>query len=134
MKSPFLHRKKTPRVLVLGLDCASPDLVFNQFKSDLPTFTRLRATGTWDELTSCIPCITIPACSSMTSSSDPGVLGCYGFRDRADHSYDRMNTANSTAIGEKRVWDYQSGAGRQSVVIGVPQTYPLGPITGHMIG
>jgi predicted AlkP superfamily phosphohydrolase/phosphomutase len=134
MTSLFRRQKKSPRVLVLGLDCASPDLVFKQFRDDLPTFTRLAASGTWGELESCVPCITIPAWSSMMSSRDPGVLGCYGFRNRADYSYSNMVTANSTAIKVKRVWDYVGEAGKQSVVIGVPQTYPMHPINGHMVG
>lgn len=134
MASLFRRQKKSPRVLVLGLDCASPGLVFEEFKDDLPTFTRLATTGTWGELKSCIPCITIPAWSSMMSSRDPGVLGCYGFRNRADYSYSNMVTANSTAIKVKRVWDYVSEAGKQSVVIGVPQTYPMYPLNGHMVG
>ncbi len=133
MVSLFNRRKKTPRVLVLGLDCASPDLIFNQFKSDLPTLTRLAQNGTWGELASSIPCITIPAWASMLSSRDPGVLGCYGFRNRADHSYDNMVTANSSAIKVKRVWDYVSDAGKQSVVLSVPQTYPPRPFNGHMV-
>lgn len=129
----FNRRKKNPRVLVLGLDCASPDLIFNQFKAELPTFTRLAAEGTWGELASSIPCITIPAWASMLSSRDPGVLGVYGFRNRADHSYDNMVTANGSAIKVKRVWDYLSDAGKQSVVLGVPQTYPPRPLNGHMV-
>src|SRR6185436_20323357 len=130
----FNRHKKTQRMLVLGLDCASPQLIFEQFKSDLPNLTHLAASGTWGELESCIPCITIPAWSSMMSSRDPGVLGCYGFRNRADHSYQNMVTANSAAIKPKRAWDYISDAGKQSVVIGVPQTYPTRSINGHMVG
>jgi predicted AlkP superfamily phosphohydrolase/phosphomutase len=129
----FLRRKKHKRFLLLGWDCASPDLVFNQFQDDLPTLTHLRQQGTWGELASSIPCITIPAWSSMMSSRDPGELGCYGFRNRADHSYDNMTTSNSTAIKVKRVWDYVGDAGRQSVLIGVPQTYPPRPVNGHLI-
>lgn len=130
----FNRNKKTPRVLVLGLDCASPHLIFEQFKAQLPNLTRLASTGTWGELESCIPCITIPAWSSMMSSRDPGVLGCYGFRNRADHSYKNMVTANSSAIKLRRVWDYVSEAGKQAVTIGVPQTYPTRPINGCMVG
>lgn len=129
----FSRRKKNKRVLVLGLDCASPDLVFNQFKADLPTLTQLAANGTWGELGSSTPCITIPAWSSMMSSRDPGVLGVYGFRNRADYSYDNMVTANSGSVKVKRVWDYLGEAGKQSVLIGVPQTYPPRPINGHLV-
>ncbi len=133
MLNPFIRRKRTQRVLVIGLDCASPELIFDQFKADLPTFAQLAASGTWGELASSIPCITVPAWASMTSSRDPGVLGVYGFRNRKDYSYERLVTADSEAIRVKRVWDYLSEAGKQSVIVGVPQTYPVHPINGAMV-
>jgi predicted AlkP superfamily phosphohydrolase/phosphomutase len=129
----WLRRKKKNRVLVLGWDCASPHLAFDQFKASMPVLSGLMSQGTWGELESSIPCITVPAWASMLSSRDPGVLGVYGFRNRADHSYSQMSTANSTSIKVKSVWDYASDAGLQSVVIGVPQTYPVRPINGHMV-
>src|SRR5690349_4057203 len=132
MVSLFSRRKKN-RVVVLGLDCAGPQLVFDQFKSDLPVMSKLAAEGTWGELESSIPCITVPAWASMLSSRDPGVLGVYGFRNRPDQSYRKMVTSDGAAIKVKRVWDYVGEAGKQSVVIGVPQTYPVRPINGHLI-
>ncbi len=133
MVSLLNRRKKSPRWLVLGLDCASPELVFNEFKVDLPNLTRLADGGTWGDLASSIPCIPIPAWSSMMTSRDPGELGCYGFRNRADHSYENMVTSNSNAIKFPRLWDYMSQAGKPSVVIGVPQTYPPRPLNGHLV-
>jgi predicted AlkP superfamily phosphohydrolase/phosphomutase len=132
MVSFFRRQKKQPRVLVIGLDCAEPTLLFDQFSPDLPNLMALRSRGIWGELNSCIPCITVPAWSSMMSSRDPGVLGVYGFRNRADYSYEKLTTATSLAIKEKRLWDYLSDAGKQSVVISVPQTYPIQPINGYM--
>lgn len=129
----WLLRKKKTRVLVIGWDCASPHLVFDQFKDDLPTINGLMRQGTWGQLESSIPCITVPAWASMLSSRDPGVLGVYGFRNRADYSYNQMTTANATSIKVKRVWDILGEAGKQSVVIGVPQTYPVRPINGHLV-
>lgn len=128
----FRRTPKKRRVMVIGLDCAEPTLVFDQFAADLPNITRLRNQGIWGDLNSCIPCITVPAWSSMLSSRDPGVLGVYGFRNRADYSYNKLSTATSLAIKEKRVWDYLTDAGKQSVVISVPQTYPIQPINGYM--
>ncbi|MEO8392423.1 MAG: alkaline phosphatase family protein [Chloroflexota bacterium] len=133
MLNLFNRRKQARRVLVLGLDCASPHLIFDQFKDELPTFSKLAASGTWGELTSSIPCITVPAWASMTSSRDPGVLGVYGFRNRKDFSYDRLVTADSDSIRVKRVWDTLSEAGKQSVLVGVPQTYPPHPVNGSMV-
>lgn len=129
----FGRRKSAQRILLLGLDCASPHLIFEQFNDDLPTLRSLMQRGTWGELASSIPCITVPAWASMMSSRDPGVLGIYGFRNRADWSYDALNVANGSAVKQPRVWDIIGEAGKQSLVMNVPQTYPVKPINGHLV-
>jgi predicted AlkP superfamily phosphohydrolase/phosphomutase len=70
------------RVLVIGLDCAAPELVFTQWRDELPTLRRLMERGMWGRLKSCTPPITVPAWMSMMTSKDPGTLGIYGFRNR----------------------------------------------------
>lgn len=129
----FWRKKKEAKVLVIGLDCAEPSLVFEQWRNELPTLAQLMARGAYGRLTSCIPCITVPAWSSMLSSKDPGVLGFYGFRNRADYSYDKMTIATGAAVTEKRVWDYLGEAGKQSIVVGAPQTYPVKPVNGYLV-
>lgn len=64
------------------------------------------------------------------SSRDPGELGIYGFRNRADHSYSKLTTADSTSVNVQRVWDVASQHGKESILVGVPQTYPVRPIQG----
>ncbi|GAB4508420.1 MAG: alkaline phosphatase family protein [Anaerolineae bacterium] len=120
--------------MVIGLDCAGPQLVFEEFRQELPTLSQLMAGGTWGTLESSVPCITVPAWASMLSSRDPGVLGVYGFRNRADTSYDAMTVANASSVRVKRVWDVLSEAGKESIVLNVPQTYPVRPLKGHMVG
>ncbi len=129
----FLRRKKDKKVLVIGLDCAEPSLVFEQWREELPTLRNLMNKGSYGRLTSATPCITVPAWSSMLSSKDPGVLGIYGFRNRADYSYKNMSIATGSAVKEKRVWNYLDEAGKQSIVVGAPQTYPIKPLNGYMI-
>jgi predicted AlkP superfamily phosphohydrolase/phosphomutase len=129
----FNRPRKKRRLMVMGLDCADPGLVFDQFADDLPHLTQLRQNALWGPLESATPCITVPAWSSMLSSRDPGVLGFYGFRNRADHGYDKLTVATGTAVKEKRVWDYLGEAGLESIVVGVPQTFPVRPIRGQMI-
>ena len=122
------------RVAVIGLDCGEPSLVFDRWAADLPNLTRLREAGTFGNLTSCLPPITVPAWSCMASSKDPGQLGIYGFRNRKDYSYDGLSIALSTAVREPRVWDLLSAAGLPSVLVGVPGTFPiLKPIHGRMV-
>jgi predicted AlkP superfamily phosphohydrolase/phosphomutase len=70
----------------------------------------------------------------MTASKDPGQLGIYGFRNRADRSYDRMTIATGNAVHEDRVWDILSRAGKRVNVVGVPGTYPPRPVNGNLIG
>ena len=126
-----LFRGKQPRLLVLGLDCAGPELVFDTFKDDLPNLSKLMQLGTWGKLESSVPCITVPAWSSMFSGVDPGVLGFYGFRNRLDYSYDSLSVVNGSAVNVPRIWDMLGD--RQSVVVNVPQTHPPTPINGHLV-
>ncbi len=127
-----LQRKKS-KVLVIGLDCAAPELVFDRWQNDLPNLTSLRQRGRWGELRSCIPAITVPAWTSMLSGRDPGELGIYGFRNRADHSYEGRFIATQDYVRVKRIWDYLTERDKQSVVIGVPQTYPVRPLNGNLV-
>ncbi len=136
----MFSRRKRRKVFVVGFDCAPPAVLFRTseesglgLKDQLPNLSRLIDEGLYGPLSSSTPCITVPAWTSMLSSKDPGVLGFYGFRNRADHSYDRMTIATANAIHEKRVWDILSEADRASVVVGVPQTYPIKPLKGHLI-
>ena len=85
------------RVLIIGWDCAAPELIFEAFKDDMPNTRRLMAEGIYGELESTIPPITVPAWMCMMTSRDPGELGVYGFRNRKDYSYDALTIANSHA-------------------------------------
>lgn len=130
----YLQGTRAPRkVFVIGLDCAAPELVFHRWKDDLPCLGHLASHGLWGELRSCIPPITVPAWSCMLSGKDPGELGIYGFRNRADRSYDATFIATGNYVLEKRIWDHLTAAGKRSIVIGVPQTFPVKPLNGQMI-
>jgi predicted AlkP superfamily phosphohydrolase/phosphomutase len=133
LKDLLSRRKQSPKVFVIGLDCASPELMFDTWRDELPNFKQLIDHGSYSQLMSSIPAITVPAWSSMTSSKDPGVLGFYGFRNRRDYTYDNRFIATGESVKEKRVWDILSQAGKQCIVVGLPQTYPVHPINGHLI-
>jgi predicted AlkP superfamily phosphohydrolase/phosphomutase len=121
------------RLLVIGLDCATPQLVFDAWREELPTLDRLMTEGIHGELTSTIPPITVPAWTSMLSSKDPGQLGFYGFRNRKSHGYEALYFATASHVQTRRVWDYLGEAGLRSIVIGVPQTYPPQPVNGILV-
>ncbi len=118
------------KIFIIGLDCAPPELVFDQF--DLPNLQGLMD-GAYGELTSTIPPITCPAWMSMMTGKNPGKLGFYGFRNRKNFAYDDMWIANSTAVKEDTLWDILSREKKKVSVIGVPQTYPPKPVNGIMV-
>lgn len=121
------------KLMIIGLDCAEPSLVLERWRTELPVISSLMERGMHGRLTSVIPPITVPAWSCLMASRTPGDLGIYGFRNRADHSYDALTIANSTAVREPRLWDLVGRHGKRSIVIGVPGTYPPRPLQGVMV-
>lgn len=123
----------TPRLIIIGLDCAEPSLVFERWRDDLPNLSRLMQQGSFGQLESCTPAITVPAWSCMMSGRDPGELGIYGFRNRADRSYQRMTTADGRAVHVPRLWDILGQAGWKVAIVGVPGTYPPPAVNGALV-
>ena len=120
------------KICVLGLDCAAPEIVFGDER--LVNLRRLMDFGTYGRLESVVPPITVPAWMCMTTSQDPGSLGVYGFRNRVDHSYDKLGFANSASIKALAIWDQIAREGKKSIIVGVPPNYPPRRINGISIG
>ena len=110
------------KICVLGLDCAAPEIVFGDER--LVNLRRLMDMGGYGRLESVIPPITVPAWMCMCTSQDPGSLGVYGFRNRVDHSYEKLGFANSASIKALAMWDQLAREGKRSIIVGVPPNYP----------
>lgn len=121
---------RAPKVVVVGLDCLSPDLVFDKLLGELPTFRALMDAGEWGRLESVDPPITVPAWSCMLSGRAPTQLGLYGFRHRKLGSYQEKYLATSEHVRLPRVWDRLAEAGLESGLLGVPQTWPVKAMKG----
>jgi predicted AlkP superfamily phosphohydrolase/phosphomutase len=113
-----------PRVAVIGLDCATPQLLFRDLLDEIPNIRKLMDSGMHGDLASITPPITVPAWACAMTGKTPGQLGIYGFRNRKDHTYDGMSIATSEAVTEPAVWDELGSRGMRSVLIGVPPSYP----------
>src|ERR1044072_6909793 len=122
------------RVAVIGLDGAVPDLAFDRYADRMPTLSRLRERGAWGRLRSIDPPITVPAWSCAMTGLSPGALGIYGFRNRRAPTSARLVFSTSRAVTALRVWERLSEAGRPSIVVGVPGTYPPQPTEGALVG
>jgi predicted AlkP superfamily phosphohydrolase/phosphomutase len=121
------------KVLVVGLDAAPPELVFEAFYEDLPCLRSLMENGVYARMSSTHPPITIPAWMVMATSKSMGKLGLYGFRHRKPGSYSDIWIAHSLAVREKTVWDILGEYEKKVIVIGVPPSYPPKPVNGCLI-
>ena len=121
------------KVVVIGLDCMVPELVFDRWLDKLPNIRKLIDTGIYGWIESSIPPITVPAWTTFVTSKNPGKLGFFGFRNRPESSYTDIEIANSLAVREPTVWGILSRAGKKVGLLGVPQTYPPKPVNGFMV-
>ena len=122
-----------PSVVIIGLDCVTPQLLFDKWLDELPTFKNLVEAGLWGPLKSVDPPITVPAWSCMMSGYEPSQLGLYGFRHRTLGTYDELYFARADKVTKKRAWEYLNDAGYSSGTIGVPQTFPVKKVKGFQI-
>jgi predicted AlkP superfamily phosphohydrolase/phosphomutase len=120
------------KTLVIGLDCAAPEILFGH--PNLPNIKSLMDRGCYGRLESVIPPITVPAWMCMSTSQDPGSLGIYGFRNRSDHSYSALDVVNSKSITAPAIWDALGDRGHRVVVVGVPPSYPPRRVNGVNVG
>ncbi|NLI45830.1 MAG: hypothetical protein GX414_01845 [Acidobacteria bacterium] len=113
-----------PKPIIIGLDCATPRLVFGEFASEMPRLDALARRGRYGHLESTTPPITVPAWTALVTGKDPGQLGCYGFRNRSTHGYDDLFFANASTVREPTLWNVLSRLRKRCIILNVPQTYP----------
>ena len=125
--------RRRGRFLVLGLDCATPQLILDSpAGDDLKHIRSLMGRGCYGRLTSSIPAITCPAWMCMATSKDPGTLGLYGFRNRKNYSYTGLGIGTSLSVKEPTVWDLLGLRGLKSLVMAVPMTFPPKRLNGWL--
>jgi predicted AlkP superfamily phosphohydrolase/phosphomutase len=120
------------KTLVIGLDCAAPELLLRL--PHLPHIRSLMERGCYGSLESVVPPITVPAWMCMSTSQDPGSLGVYGFRNRKDYGYSELGVVNSKSITAPAIWDYLGRQGLRSIIVAVPPSYPPRQLNGINIG
>ncbi|MBD3390059.1 nucleotide pyrophosphatase, partial [Candidatus Micrarchaeota archaeon] len=118
------------KVIVIGLDCADPRLVFDRYLDSLPNIKKMLDNSYYGKMRTCFPAITIPAWMVMASGREPGSLGVYGFRQRDGTDYDSMKISTSGLMRGPKIWEMIDG---KSILVGLPPTYPPPKINGNVI-
>jgi len=119
-------------VVVIGLDCAAPELVFDRYLGSMPNVAELMHQGTWGPMRSSEPPITVPAWTCMMTGRDAGELGLYGFRNRIAGDTG-LRLASGRDVRVKRLWDWLGDHGLQVAPLFVPLTSPPSPVRGQMV-
>ena len=121
------------KVFILGIDSAEPDLVFGEWRKELPVINQLMEEGAWGKIASTVPPITCPAWPSAFSGYNPGHFGLYDLRYRKLGTYTEFGIVNSKAVRVPRLWRILTKQGMKSTIVFVPVTYPPEPINGYMV-
>jgi len=122
-----------PRVLVLGLDGATFDVIKPlSAAGKLPHFAKLLGEGCCQELGSTVPAMSFPAWSSFLTGMNPGRHGIYDFMARRPRSYESQ-FINATWRKADSFAKILSESGRKVALLSVPLTYPPERINGAVI-
>lgn len=119
--------------MLVGLD-GTPCTLLKRFINDgtMPNMRELSGRGTLLQMDTSIPDISSVAWTSFMTGANPGRHGIYGFIDLQPNSY-KIYFPNSKHIKSETVWSAAGRAGRRSIVINVPSTYPAQPLDGILV-
>ncbi len=112
------------RIAVIGLDGATFDLLDQLMEQGImPNLQRLCREGTRANLRSTMPPYTAPAWTTFATGVNPGKHGCYDFLlPTAD--LERFDLCNSTHIQVPTIYELLHQAGKRSILVNLPNSYP----------
>jgi predicted AlkP superfamily phosphohydrolase/phosphomutase len=129
----FRSTKTTPRLFILGLDGSPLPLLQRLMRSgDLPNLARVFERGSSVEMNSSLPDVSAVAWTSVNTGMNPAKHGIYGFVDRKPGT-NSMEVMTAGHVRAKTIWQLASDAGRRSVAINVPLSFPPQSINGVVI-
>jgi predicted AlkP superfamily phosphohydrolase/phosphomutase len=124
------------KVLIIGLDGATPDLVERWVaENKLPFLKQMMQNGVYGTLKSTYPPISPAAWTTFATGYNPGKHGTYDFRDYDPRRYSCFadTIVDSNAFAGKSIWDIVGASGQKVGVITVPVTYPAWKVNGFMV-
>jgi len=125
-------------LLIVGLDGASYNLCEQWIEQGyLPNLGRIRHEGRLLPLKSTIPSVSPVAWSTFMTGMNPGGHGVFGFfvpeRTGPYEPPTCFRPVNSRDCQGERFWEKMNAAGLSTGIVGVPVTYPVQPVKGHIV-
>ena len=119
--------------MVLGLDGVGLPLVRDLIaRGVLPTLARLAREGTMAPMRSSIPTISSVSWTNFVTGRNPGKHGVYGFTDVKPGTL-ALFFPNFGNVRGDTLWDVAGRAGKRSIVLNVPGTYPARALEGLLV-
>lgn len=126
-----------PRVLIIGLDGMTQSVLKPLTEQGvMPTCKALMERGSWGTLMSTVPPVTGPAWVSFATGKQPGNHGVFDFfkPTKADNKAGiSRRVINAREVDGKTLWQILTEAGKTSIVMNVPVSYPASPIKGVLL-
>ncbi len=121
------------QLIVIGIDGATWSLLAPWIGAgQLPNFSALVQRGTTADLCSTIPPATLPAWPSFMTGKNPGKHGVFDFMKREANSA-KSRLVNFRDVDGQTAWQILSQAGKRSIVMNVPATFPAEELKGIII-
>lgn len=125
-----------PRVLVIGLDCATFKLISPYAEEGyLPNLKRIMENGVTRILKSTIPPVSPPAWATFLTGRNPGKHGIFQFVDMnvKDYGFLSNRIINSSLFSGSTFIDFISSQNLTVGIVKIPFTFPPWKVNGFMI-
>jgi predicted AlkP superfamily phosphohydrolase/phosphomutase len=122
-----------PRILVVGLDGATPDVAWPLMEQGrMPVLQRLAHEGAFGPMRSVFPYNSAVAWTSLVTGRNPGVHGVFDFVLPRQDAYSlRVATRHDRRV--PAMWNVASEAGARVGVVNIPMTFPAEAVNGAMV-
>ena len=123
----------SPEFLVIGLDGVPYTLLQDLCDQQvMPHIARLVDRGQSKPMTSSLPDVSSTAWTGFMTGTNPGKHGIFGFFEAAYQDYS-LEFLSARDIQAPTLWEQLSNAGKKSLIVNVPQTYPASEINGVLL-
>ncbi len=131
MAFPWLRRPRK-RLFVLSIDGVPISLVREGMAAGrMPNLARLSQEGDLVQMRSVIPTISSVAWATFATGVNPGRHNIFGFVE-CDEGM-RFTIPNSRDLKAPALWELLNQAGKRTIVLNVPVTYPPKPVNGLLV-
>ena len=125
---------KTPRVVVIGLDGATFQVLDPLMREGvMPFLSRFLAEGTRAGLRTIVPALTPPAWTSLMTGRSPGHHGVFDFFRMDSRDTRHIRFATSVDVACETIWSMASRQRRRVTTLNYPLMFPPPRVDGNVV-